>query len=126
MVIKPDLADAGIFHDGMARVMKKGSNKYVFIDKKGKVVLSPKFEEVQDFSEGLARVGKENKWQFIDKLGKVAIAGPFSEAQDFSEGVAAVSKNGKWGFIDKTGKETVARTARAASRPPSQPTMASV
>ena len=56
------------FHEGLAAVSENG--KWGFIDKKGKVVIDFQFDEVGDFSEGLARVrNKDDKWGYIDKKG---------------------------------------------------------
>lgn len=43
---------------------------YGYIDRTGKVVIHPKFDEARDFSEGLARVEMNSKWGYIDKKGK--------------------------------------------------------
>ena len=49
------------------------AKKYGFIDKNGKVVIEPQFDNVSAFSEGLAKVEKDGKWGFIHKSGKVVI-----------------------------------------------------
>jgi len=46
---------------------------YGFIDKNGKVVIEPQFDNVEDFSEGLEQVKKDGKEGYIDKIGKVVI-----------------------------------------------------
>ena len=61
------------------------------------------FEDVWNFSEGLAVVKLYEKWGFIDKNGKVAINPQFEEVWNFSEGLAAVKIEGKWGFINNKG-----------------------
>ncbi|HEY9719537.1 MAG TPA: WG repeat-containing protein [Trichormus sp.] len=91
-----------------------------YIDKRGKFVITPKFETAEDFSEGLAAVFVHSRWEYIDRTGKVVIQMPddCSDAGSFSEGYAAVAMGGeknasepygirqgaKWGFIDKSGK----------------------
>ncbi|MCL2168253.1 MAG: WG repeat-containing protein [Lentimicrobiaceae bacterium] len=77
-------------------------------------VISCKYEEAKDFSEGLAAVllsdnySSNYSWGFIDKTGKEVIPFTFQLAESFSEGLAAVKRNGKWGFINKAGKEITA------------------
>ena len=65
---------------------------YGFIDKSGKVVIEPQFDNVSAFSEGLAQVEKDDKWGFIDKNGKVVIEPQYDYVRDFSEGLAEVCK----------------------------------
>lgn len=77
------------------------------IDAKGKTVVPLKYEELNDFSEGMASFRKGEKWGFIDRTGKEVIPaqydlnGNFGGYYGFSEGVANVGKNSKWGAIDK-------------------------
>ena len=93
--------------------------KWGFIDTSGAVVISPQFEYVRDFSEGLAAVlfdparSSQNctdcepnpVWGFIDKTGKTVIQPHYHAASSFSEGLAAVmNDNGKWGYIDTRGE----------------------
>ena len=82
------------------------NGKWGFKDRRtDKMVIEPKYDNVDNFHEGLARVKLNGKWGFIDKTGKIVIEPKYDAAWDFSEGLASVKLNGKWGFIDKTGKE---------------------
>ncbi|HEB7570868.1 TPA: WG repeat-containing protein [Campylobacter coli] len=49
----------------------------VFIDKSGKIVIKPEFDDVGDFKKGLAKVELNGKYGFIDKSGKIAIEPKF-------------------------------------------------
>jgi len=91
--------------------------KFGFIDKTGKMVISPQFFVARDFAEGLAAVRIEetadSKFGYIDRAGKLTIAPRFYDAGPFSEGLAAVETSARivgthvediaWGFIDHTG-----------------------
>ncbi|MFH1515247.1 MAG: WG repeat-containing protein, partial [bacterium] len=88
--------------------------KYGFIDKTGKIVINPQFDETWHFSEDLAPVIigdiESGKWGFIDKTGKFVINPQFDWARDFLDGLAwariggeGFLGTGKWGVIDKTG-----------------------
>jgi hypothetical protein len=105
------------FKEGLARVKIKG--KWGFIDKTGKLVINPIYEDAQDFRDGLAAVAKKDEkkdeitWGYIDKSGSVKINFQFVKDKDkwlcdpgsFKEGLAFTSSDGKqWGCIDKDGK----------------------
>lgn len=92
------------FNEGLAVIctgaLEEGA-KYGYINTKNKIVISPKFENAGDFSEGIAPVCIADKWGYINEKGEIVIPLIYDYAQTFSEGIAAVNKNGKWGFIDK-------------------------
>jgi len=93
---------------------KEGGFKilYGFVDVKGKDVIPVKFQEVRDFSEGLAAVKLNDKWGFIDTLGNTVIDFQFTEEpMPFSNGRTFVKgTNYKFGLLDKTGKLLVEPT----------------
>lgn len=74
-----------------------------FIDSTGKVIISPRFQQISDFSEGLAAVRFEEKWGYIDRTGEFIIKNNFESAYPFADGLARVQINGKLGFINKGG-----------------------
>jgi WG containing repeat len=109
------------FSEGLVPIQINGKNG--FMDKSGKVAIAPQFEDVEDFSEGVAAVkvrgndtiwcardasgsrqGFTMKWGFIDKAGKFVIPAQFESATSFSEGLAVIQQCGEAFFIDKTGK----------------------
>lgn len=63
-----------------------------------------KYDELDDFSEGLAAVCKDDKWGFIDKLGKEVISCKYDEVSDFKFGVSVVKSNDKEGIINIYGE----------------------
>lgn len=67
--------------------------KYVYIDKKGAIVLHTRFFFAGPYRDGLAAVYDEvsDKWGFIDKLGQVVVPVKYDLASDFSEGLACVA-----------------------------------
>lgn len=79
-----------------------------FINGKGDMITTYKYDEILPFSEGLAPVRLYDKWGFIDKKGKEICPLKYNRvAESFSEGLACVKFNGKYGFIDKKGKEII-------------------
>ena len=65
------------------------------------------YDDVDNFSEGLAVVKLGGMWSFIDKTGREVVPFKYDAVYHFSEGLAAVKLDGKFGFIDKAGKEVV-------------------
>lgn len=57
------------FSEGMAAVINK-DGKYGFINKKGEIIVKPQFQEVGNFSEGVASVFLDGKLNFVGKNGK--------------------------------------------------------
>ncbi|WP_435254640.1 WG repeat-containing protein [Tenacibaculum sp. A30] len=104
----------GSFRDNLARVVvwtNEGNTKTVYINKQGKIILSPKeYDSFGDYSEGLVRVRKnvngDYKWGFIDKDGQEVIGFNFSiMPTSFNEGVSVVkSRDNKYGYINNKGE----------------------
>jgi hypothetical protein len=52
--------DSDIFRGGLARVKING--RWGFIDKTGKIVIAPRFEETARFNRGIAGAMLDEKW----------------------------------------------------------------
>jgi hypothetical protein len=101
--VKYDEVDL-VIQDGMISFRDKG--KIGFLDKKGKVVIKPRFEgkALTRFKDGLAPIQGENgRFGYIDKTGKFVIQPQFEDAQLFFNNYALVKLNGKFGYIDRKG-----------------------
>lgn len=96
-----------LFAQGLLAASTDG--KWGYIDKTGKYVINPQFDEASPFAEnGLARVASGEKYGFIDETGKYVINPQFDWASFFAEnGLACVNIDEKWGYIDKTGKYVI-------------------
>jgi len=70
------------------------SDTWGYIDKTGKTVIEPQFDDARNFQEELARVKINKKWGYIDKTGKMVIEPQFDRAFGFSEGLANVGFKG--------------------------------
>lgn len=96
------------------------SGKYGFIDVGGQVVIAPRFDGAERFSEGLAAVSVGGRWGFIDASGAVVIQPRWESVLPFSEGLARVIEKRDWtiendsnyerllcGYIDRTGRYVI-------------------
>ena len=81
------------------------NNFYWIYDEVTKFML--KYDDANNFSEGLARVKLNGKYGYIDKQGTEVIPLKYDYANNFSEGLALVGLADKYGFIDKQGTEVV-------------------
>jgi serine/threonine protein kinase len=91
------------FYEGLASAKLSQNGKYGFINIKGKWIIKPKFDDIGDFNNGLARAQLKGKCGFIDKKGNWIIRPEFDYIRDFHEGLAVASLGEKSGFIDKKG-----------------------
>lgn len=102
---------------------KDSNGKYGFKDSAGNIIIAAKYDDVHDFSEGLAAVRIGYNWGFIDELGKEVIPLGYFITGSFSDGLALVverqgveknksravsmSQNLKYGFINKGGEGVI-------------------
>ena len=113
-IINPIFYQIGDFIDGIAYAKKWGQKekydgKYGFINSEGETIVPFIYDNVQEFSENLALVGKRNdkgeiKFGFIDKKGVEQVTLKFEYAHSFSSGMAFVKQKSKYGWIDNKGK----------------------
>ena len=81
------------------------SGKWGFMDRTGRVVITPAFADERDFFHGLAAVElPEGKWGFIEESGKLTITARFDDVRDFIDDLAPVRIGRKWGYIDTSGR----------------------
>jgi len=110
VVIPGPFLSAFPHQEGLARVQNPENRKYGFIDLKGNMVINYKFDDAQDFKNGLAAaaIEKDDKefWGFIGKQGNWVIDPKFHEVGDFQEGMAwaqTFPEKQKNGFYSLTG-----------------------
>jgi len=98
--------------------VKSSAGKWGFQDKDRNYRVSPQFDRVKAFSEGLAPVALHKKFGYVDASGRIVIPLQFAYAEPFRDGLALVyttfgmnllGREGRdlfrrAGYIDHTGK----------------------
>jgi len=81
---------------------------YGYQNEQGEVILQPRFQQAECFSEGLAAVMVHNRWGYIDRSGKLKIPARYISVTAFREGRAWVCDideefDRHWSLIDEHG-----------------------
>ncbi len=65
------ISDGAPFSEGVAAVRRETDGKWGFMDRRGKIVVEPRFSQVRSFSNGLAEVWEEEPGRsgYIDNTG---------------------------------------------------------
>lgn len=86
-----------------------------FADENHKLIVTPKYNRVDDFSDGLAWVELKDKCGFIDTKGKEVIPPIYQSAESFYGGYSVVQIKENYAVIDKKGNYVVPLTANYIS-----------
>lgn len=110
-LIKPIYTNAYSFQDNNLAIVQE-NNLYGVIDETGKYVIQPKYDTINQFSEGRASVVDSSGFKVIDEKGIELTKKSYSFIGSYSEGmVIAVRTNteGQWlyGYLDKEGNEVI-------------------
>lgn len=88
--------------EGYRAILKDG--KYGFIDSRSRLRIANRYEDVKNFSEGLAGAKILGKWGYINKEDRITIQPVYDEVFAFANGYAVVRQKNFYGVIDKVGK----------------------
>ena len=83
------------------------NRKYGYMNRRGKIVIEPKFDYAWSFSEGLAGIVIDRKGGYVDPKGNIVIQPLFDRAWPFSDGLALVTIKRKGSYIDKAGQYAI-------------------
>jgi hypothetical protein len=87
------------------QVFKNG--KTGFRDLDGNIVIEPKFDNAEMFSEDLSAIEDDKKWGYIDTTGKVVLEPKYQYAGSFHNGLASFRANDKYGFMNRQWQEII-------------------
>lgn len=93
-------------NEGLFWIRENG--KYGYIDRAGKVVIAPQYENTMGFNEGLAATKSGGKYGFIDTKGNWVIKPQYDFAYIFMDGAAMVKVGKQYAWIDRDGKQIIA------------------
>ncbi|MDP3510527.1 MAG: WG repeat-containing protein [Candidatus Melainabacteria bacterium] len=81
--------------------------KWGYINKAGKIVIAPQFDDANQFHQGRAATKLDKQWFFIDRQG-VQIGEKYQAVGAFTADLAPVQVDKKWGYVAKDGKLKIA------------------
>jgi hypothetical protein len=88
--------------------------QFGYMDRSGKIIVTPQFQRAWDFHNGMARILSDTKGRgIIDATGKLTFLSQFVWIRNFSEGLAEVGiwdGSNKSGYIDTTGALVIPAT----------------
>ncbi len=87
------------------QIVKDGKTGFKDLD--GKIVIEPKFDVAEMFSEGYSAVKIGDKWGLIDESGKYKIEPKFEYLGSVHNGFLSYRANDKYGFVDIKGQEKI-------------------
>ena len=85
----------------------KMDTKWGFISEEGTYCIEPKYDFVDEFSEGLAVINLEGKVGYITKSADLKIKPQFDDGFSFENGFAVIELNGLFGLINRSGEYIV-------------------
>jgi hypothetical protein len=108
IIVKPQFTAAHLnfsVREGLVGVAIGGKDDTLwgFIDRSGKWVIRPAYQEVRPFHDGLAAVKVNDKWGYIDTKERLIIEPLFDAAYMFIDGLGKIQLNNKEGYINKDG-----------------------
>jgi hypothetical protein len=95
------------YYQGSGKLLlfkKSKEGLWGFVDDEDEWIISPLFEDVKMYSDGLAPAKKDNKWGYIDMSGNFRIPPFYDNAFGFRHGLGCIEMNGNYGCIDERGK----------------------
>lgn len=109
--ITPKFAEAKSFSEGLAPAKSKDLKKWGLIDKTGKFIVKPKYDNIEEVTHGKAVVVTGGLYGVIDKKGEEVVEPRYESMQiDKNSGIMIYGQTGangkEYGFLNSKGEET--------------------
>lgn len=89
----------------MLCIKKEKNGKWGVVDDKGKLICDFIYDEVRNFTEGIAAVRIDEKWGYINESGKQICEIRYDSVGDFQSKLGVVEKEGKKCYLNQNGYE---------------------
>lgn len=99
--IDPEAPERSSAKPALSLIHMNGRFGYANAD--GEPVIEAKFEEAQEFSNGMAAVKVDGRWGYIDAAGVVVVKPAYDFAYPFHGELGAVSVKGATGYVNREG-----------------------
>lgn len=83
--------------------------KYGYINKTGRTIIYPDFDQAFNFKDGIAIYRKANLYGFINSQGNI-IEPLFTDIRGVGENIVTAKKENKWSYYDFNGNQLINRT----------------
>jgi len=81
-------------------IMAYKDDQWGFKDTLGNIIISPRYDKSQGFSNNIAAVKMNGKWGFIDKNDTIIIPFKYSKVKNFSDEISWVKNDTAWALIN--------------------------
>ncbi|WP_425392964.1 WG repeat-containing protein [Ekhidna sp.] len=106
-IISPDESYQEISNFSEGYFVVKKENRWGFVDDKGRLRISNRYDSARSYQEGMAPIMLREKWGFIDKNETLRVQPYYDQVDHFQEGVVVVRQGMKYGLIDMNGREVL-------------------
>lgn len=94
------------FQDGVVGIQV--GKKWGYLNTEGKLVISPKYDVANVFSNGFSTVRSSGKWMIVGATGtEITFSDNVTDAKPFSEGLAPIRIDDMWGFASTNGNTAI-------------------
>ncbi|MDZ7739205.1 MAG: WG repeat-containing protein [Bacteroidales bacterium] len=106
-----EIYDIALDHTGYNRegllFKKNRDQRWGLVNADEDWIISPVFEDIKNFSEGLAPVKINDRWGYINREGDIIIEPAYDDAFVFAHGLGCVEKNGRYGCVNISGQMVI-------------------